>query len=131
MGRVQLNIATHKATEFMDITTAIEKIISEHKIGGGTVSLFLAHTTAALTTIAFNPSQDLDILATIETILPGKSAKLQAHSKLPLYIVASFLGQHLSVPVERGKLLLGEMQRIILVELNGPRERKIIMDWNV
>ena len=128
MGRVQLPVATSKAAEFVDITTLIEEVVQEQKISSGTVSLFLTHTTAALTTVAFSPNQDLDILATIETILPGNHPKLQPHSKLPLYIVASFLGQHLSVPVEKGRLLLGDMQRIILVELNGPRDRTVVVD---
>ena len=129
MGRVQLPVATGKAAEFVDITALIERVVQEQKISSGVVSLFLTHTTAALTTVAFNPNQDLDILATIETILPGNHPKLQAHSKLPLHIVASFLGQHLSIPVENGRLLLGNMQRIILVELNGPRERSVVMDY--
>lgn len=130
MNRVKLNITSTKTSELIDVTVAIEKAVAQQQISQGVISLFLAHTTAALTTVAFNPGQDLDILAAIETMLPGNSIKSQAHGKLPLYIVASFLGQHLSVPVENGKLLLGDMQRVVLVELNGPRERTIILDWN-
>lgn len=128
MNRVRLRFASTKITELIDITPTIAAVLALEKISQGQVSLFLLHSTAALTTVAFNPSQDLDMLSAIETILPDKYIELRTHSNLPLYAVASFLGQHLSIPVENGKLLLGDMQRIILVELNGPRERTVVVD---
>lgn len=128
MNRIKHAVTSAKTTELIDITPAVEQALEKEKIQQGEVSLFLLHSTAALTASAFNPAQDLDLLATIETILPNSHALLHAHSHLPLYVVASFLGQHLSIPVENGKLLLGDMQRIILVELNGPRERTVVMD---
>lgn len=113
----------------MDITKQVNYIISSKKVTGGSVSLFLMHTTAALITSAFDPKIDLDILDALEMTVPAYYSHLQHHAKVPHHVIASFLSASLIVPIEKGKLLLGDMQRIMLVEFNGPKEREIIIGF--
>lgn len=89
--------------------------------------MFLPHSTACLTTAALDPGTDLDILGAIEIILSQKVNHLRTYTHLPYYIVSSFLGPSLTIPAEGG-CKFGEMQRIALIEFNGPREREIIVD---
>lgn len=59
-----------------------------------------------------------------------ESAHTHHTGHLPAHIVASLLGPHLAIPVVKNKLMLGAFQSIVLVELNGPRKREILIDYH-
>jgi thiamine phosphate synthase YjbQ (UPF0047 family) len=40
--------------------------------------------------------------------------------------MSALIGTSVSLPFERKKLLLGTWQRVVLIELDGPRERQIV-----
>jgi len=46
-----------------------------------------------------------------------------AHS----HLIALMLGNHLSLPVHEGRLGLGRSQAVLLVELDGPRSREVLV----
>ena len=48
---------------------------------------------------------------------------------VPDHLLSTFLGTSVSMMVERGLLLLGTCQRVILVELAGPREREVVLGF--
>jgi secondary thiamine-phosphate synthase enzyme len=129
VNREILTIKTGKIEEIVDITDKINAIVSSHKEEGGVVLLFLMHTTAALVTAALDPKTDLDILDALEMTVPAYYSHLHHHARVPHHVVASFLSASQVIPVEKHRLMLGEMQRIMLVEFNGPKERTIVMDF--
>lgn len=118
-----LKISTSKKKEVVDITN---KISSQINIREGMINLFITHTTAALTTADLDPGTDLDFLDAIEAIAPGLDYR---HPHDPNHtndhIMSSIIGSSLSVPVKNNKLVLGTWQRVVLVELDGPRERNV------
>lgn len=123
-----MTIKTSKKREVIDIT---DRVASEIPAGAsGLVTVFVQHTTAAITCADLDPGTDRDFLEFLEKITP--SAKWRhphdpAHA--PDHLLASVIGPSVSLPVADGKLALGTWQRIILVELDGPRERKIEVVW--
>lgn len=126
-----LVIKTQKKKEIIDITDLIQEIIKKSKIKEGVIHLFLTHTTAALTTADLDPGTDLDMLEAFEKMIP----KLKYHhphdpSHVPSHILSSLIGTSLTLLIEKGELILGTWQRVILVELDGPKERKIIISLN-
>jgi secondary thiamine-phosphate synthase enzyme len=46
---------------------------------------------------------------------------------VPDHILSSLIGTSLIVPIKERRLVLGTWQRVVLIEFNGPRERKIII----
>jgi secondary thiamine-phosphate synthase enzyme len=46
---------------------------------------------------------------------------------VPDHILSSLIGTSVALPVDRGQILLGTWQRIVLVELDGPRERDLVL----
>jgi secondary thiamine-phosphate synthase enzyme len=48
---------------------------------------------------------------------------------VPDHILSSLIGTSVTQPVESGELVLGTWQRIILVELDGPREREVVLTF--
>jgi len=107
-----------------DITDAVAATLRQDV--DGVVHVTVLHTTAAITTADLDPGTDADFLDFLEAITPNRDWRHPhnpAHA--PDHLLASLIGSTVSVPVEDGKLILGTWQRIILVEMDGPRERNI------
>jgi secondary thiamine-phosphate synthase enzyme len=119
-------VTTRKKDQVVDITDTVEKHLQQEEHADGRCSLFLAHTTCAITTADLDPGTDLDLLDALRRLLPPLSYRHPhdpAHT--PDHILASIIGPSLVIPYARRQLLLGTWQRIILVELDGPRQRSI------
>ncbi len=124
-----LKISSHKKDEIIDITDEVEQKLNSPE--EGICSIFIAHTTAAITTADLDPGTDLDFLNALRHILPKGSLDFNhPHDPLhtPDHILSSIIGPSLTVPFKDGKLILGTWQRIVLVELDGPRERTIYLN---
>ncbi|HLZ58655.1 MAG TPA: secondary thiamine-phosphate synthase enzyme YjbQ [Ktedonosporobacter sp.] len=121
-------VATRQKDQVIDITDIVEKYLRDEKNVDGLCSLFVAHTTCALTTADLDPGTDLDLLNALRHLLP-KLTYRHPHdpSHTPDHILSSMIGPSLVVPYARQQLLLGTWQRIILVELDGPRSRTLHM----
>lgn len=117
-----MQVQTNKKREIIDLT----ETVADGLQGDGVVNLFVAHTTAALTTVDADPGADKDVLRALESMTPSvpwEHPHNPAH--FPDHLWASLIGPSLTVPFRDGKLLLGTWQRIILIELDGPRERQL------
>lgn len=119
-----LRINTTATKEIVDLTDRLEPVIRKAKLQEGLCALFVTHTTAALTTGEIGEGTDEDLLKVVEEIIPRirfQHAHNPAHAWS--HMASSILGPSLAVPVSAGKLVLGTWQSVILVELDGPRER--------
>ena len=119
-------ITTKRKDEVVDITETVETHLQELNAENGVCSLFVAHTTCALTTADLDPGTDRDLLDALRQLLPKLSYR-HPHdpSHTPDHILSSMIGPSLAIPFTNHKLLLGTWQRVILVELNGPRRRTV------
>jgi secondary thiamine-phosphate synthase enzyme len=117
-------VTTRKKDQVVDITDIVENYLQEEKNADGLCSLFVAHTTCAITTADLDPGTDLDLLNALRHVLPQlRYNHPHDPSHTPDHILASILGPSLIIPYMRHQLVLGTWQRIILVELDGPRQR--------
>jgi secondary thiamine-phosphate synthase enzyme len=123
----KLTLATHRKREILDITGQVEKHLPRES---GVCFLNVLHTTAALTTADLDPGTDLDMLDAFEAMIP-KLRYRHPHNPehVPDHILSSLIGASLTLPVESGSLVLGTWQRVILVELDGPRQREVILGF--
>ncbi len=134
MEKIYIN--TTKNKEVVDITDHVNKIIAGKKKKEGICHLFLPHSTAGLTTAIVNQNSELDLIDAFDVALPHfrEFGRRYEHShiytRLPDHIVSSFLGTSLAIPVIDRKLALGEFQRVVLVELNGPRKRTLWIHYD-
>lgn len=96
--------------------------------GTGVAYIFVAHTTAAITTADLDPGTDEDFLDFLEGITPKKEWR-HPHdpAHVPDHLLASLIGPGVGVPFEDGEFVLGTWQRTILVELDGPRTRDVFI----
>lgn len=119
----RLTIKTRKKREVLDITDRVEALLTAQS---GICHLLVLHTTAALTTADLDPGTDLDILDAFEAMVP-KLRYRHPHdpSHVPDHILSALIGTSVSLPFDQGKLVLGTWQRVVLIELDGGRERDI------
>jgi len=123
----KIEINTNKQTEFVDITTQVQKKISQSEISDGVCVVFVPHTTAGIT-INENADPDVvqDILMILNKKIPmGDSGYRHSEGNSAAHIKASLIGSSVSVIVENRKLQLGRWQGIYFCEFDGPRKREI------
>ncbi|OGD86930.1 hypothetical protein A2870_00395 [Candidatus Curtissbacteria bacterium RIFCSPHIGHO2_01_FULL_41_11] len=131
----EIIIKTNKPKEIVDITDKISALVRRQKEKEGFCHLFLSHTTAALTTSYLDPKLELELIDAFEIKIPRlttiRNQFTHNHhvAHLPSHVTAAYFGPSLSVPYKNGKLLLGNYQRIILIELNGPKKRQVIVGF--
>jgi secondary thiamine-phosphate synthase enzyme len=125
----RLVVKTHKKREIIDITQKLEAILWKHYADKtGICQLNLLHTTAALTTADLDPGTDLDMLDAFDIMVPKLDYRHEHNPEhVPDHILSAMIGCSVSLAVEAGLLLLGTWQRVVLVELDGPREREVVM----
>ncbi len=128
-------IKTKSSFQVIDITELIENQISKNKIKQGLVTITTKHTT---TSIRINEKEPLllkDIDNYLEELIPRKKDyhhdKIHQRENCPKdepenahsHIKAMLMGASETIPIKNGKLNLGTWQRILFIELDGPRER--------
>jgi secondary thiamine-phosphate synthase enzyme len=83
-----------------------------------------------LTTADLDPGTDKDLLEAVRKIFPeGDYRHPHNPDHVGDHIMSSIIGPSVLVPVKKGELKLGTWQRVVLVELNGRRERTITLNF--
>lgn len=125
-----LKVKTNQEKEIVELTDLVVRKIKEGKIGNALCHLFVKHTTAALTTGEVGEGTDEDLLEVVQKMIPSIAFRhLHNPDHAPDHMVGSILGPSLTVPIRNGQLVLGRWQRILLVEMSGPREREISISF--
>jgi secondary thiamine-phosphate synthase enzyme len=119
-------IPTIKKKNILDITGRVQAFLRTQKVENGLCHVFAKHTTCAVTTADLDPGTDLDMLDAFEELIP-KLRYRHPHNPehVPDHIMSTIIGPGVLVPVHSGELQLGTWQRIVLVELDGPRSRDL------
>lgn len=121
----ELTINTKSKRQIIDITENIKEIVT---IKSGLVHIFAKHTTVGLSVADMDPGTDQDYLNALEAIQPDISYR-HPHdpNHLPDHLLSAIIKPELNLPVNENRLLLGTWQSVILIEFDGPRERKLVL----
>lgn len=124
----ELKFKTKNYYDTIDITDEIEKEVKKSKINNGLISLFLKHNTAALLIQENDETIFEDIKNFLEKMLPLNerySHSYEGNINATAHLKNLTISRNLVIPIENGKIILGQWQRIISIELFEPRERKV------
>jgi secondary thiamine-phosphate synthase enzyme len=118
--------------DIIDITEELSNLVKESSIENGTVTVFLSGSTAAITTIEYEPGLIYDFPEMLSRIVPKdieyKHDNTWHDGNGHSHVRASLIGPSLTVPVIHGKLTLGTWQQIVLLEMDTrPRNRNVIL----
>ena len=125
-------IKTRGENDMIDITGQTSKAVEESKLKDGIVTVFVSGSTAAITTIEYEPGLTQDFSRMLSRIAPidieyehdNTWHDGNGHS----HVRASLIGPSLTIPFKDGDLILGTWQQIVLLETyTRHRERKIIL----
>jgi len=136
MFRTTLSVTSAKEGDIIDITPLVKKAVIESRIQSGLVNLFVQHSTAALTTIEYEPGVLADLRRALSVLAPDNAE--YAHNRRwgdgngRSHVKAALVGPSLTVPVADGELMTGTWQQLVLLELdvNAGRKREIICTVN-
>jgi secondary thiamine-phosphate synthase enzyme len=125
----ELRVQSTRAREMIDITGEVAEVVQRAGIPEGLCNVYVAHATAA---IVINENDDpnvcVDTLDALDKLVPaGVWRHDRVDGNAASHIQAAILGPSETVPVQGGRLVLGRWQAIMLVELDGPRDRRVIV----
>ncbi|MEW5996847.1 MAG: secondary thiamine-phosphate synthase enzyme YjbQ [Candidatus Micrarchaeota archaeon] len=117
-------IRTSRKVEVLDITSEVSKRMK----GGSLCVLFTPHTTAALTVNEFEPLLKSDLERFYSSTIPEKNWKHNSiDNNAEAHLLSSIIKPSVAIPVKGGSLSLGTWQKILFIELDGPRTRTVHM----
>jgi secondary thiamine-phosphate synthase enzyme len=127
-----VRVSTRGDDDIIDVTREIQALVQKRGFREGQALVFVAGSTAGLTTIEYEPGLLEDLPAAFERIAP-RGLRYSHHERWHdgnghSHVRASLLGPSLTVPFAEGRLLLGTWQQIVLIEFdNKPRERALVV----
>lgn len=128
----EIKVNSKKENDMIDITSKTSELVKKSGIQEGSVTIFVSGSTAALTTIEYEPGLKTDFPAMLERIAPSDIE--YGHEKMwhdgngHSHIKASLVGQSITIPFTNGNLLLGRWQQIVMIELDTrPRNRNLVV----
>jgi len=122
---MQWKDSTNRKRLVEDMTDQVAEKLPDH--GSGLATIFVQHTTAAVTTADLDPGTDEDLLDFLGSLVPERSWRHPHNPEhAPDHLLASVIGPSVAVPFHKGRLQLGTWQRIILIEFDGPRDRIVV-----
>jgi secondary thiamine-phosphate synthase enzyme len=128
-----LLVQTDRRVELIDITDTVMDRVRHSGIREGIASLWSMHTTCALFINEAQTALHTDILRVLEQVVDRDQAWLHndpQHSdcdrmNADSHLRAMFLGHSLTLQISAGESVLGQWQRILLGEMDGPRARSV------
>ncbi len=126
----EFRVRTERRTQLVDITARVQETLGEAE-GAAAALVFVPHTTAAVTINEHaDPAVARDFERALERMVGddwGWQHVEAGEENAASHIRASLMGTQVTVPLERGRLALGTWQGIFLCELDGPRERRVVV----
>jgi secondary thiamine-phosphate synthase enzyme len=125
----ELRIRTTAKREMIDLTARVAEVVARSRVAEGLCSVYVPHATAA---VVVNENDDpnvcTDVLDALDRLVPaGVWRHDRVDGNAASHIQATLLGPGETIPVQGGRLQLGTWQAVMLVELDGPRERRVLV----
>jgi secondary thiamine-phosphate synthase enzyme len=115
----------------VDLTEQVQRAVAESGVTTGQAALLVHGSTAALTTVEYEPGLvNHDIAAALERLAPKEGRYLHeetwhddnGHS----HVRASLIGPSLALPVVEGRVPLGTWQQVVLVDSDTRARRRTV-----
>ena len=128
----EFTLATAGDGEVLDVTAHAQKAIDNSGLRDGLCTVFIAHSTCAVTTIEHEPGCVADLNRVLERIAPqdepwehnDRNADTNGHS----HARAALMGPSVTVPFAAGELLVGTWQKVVCIDFDDrPRSRKVVI----
>jgi len=128
----ELRFSTQGDGDVIDLTEGVLEVVRSSGVDDGAVSVFVPGSTAAVTTMEYEPGGVHDLRASLERLVPREGDyehnRLNADSNSHAHIRAAVVGPSETVPLHGGRLATGTWQQLVLVDFDDrPRERRVVV----
>jgi secondary thiamine-phosphate synthase enzyme len=128
----ELTLSTRGDAEVIDVTADAQKGIDNSGLQNGLCTVFVAHSTCAVTTIEYEPGCNTDLATVLEQIAPEQSAwehnARNADTNGHSHVRAALMGPSVTVPFANGQLIVGHWQKIVCIDFDDrPRSRRLVV----
>ncbi len=128
----ELRLATQGDGDTVDITAEIQRAVADAGIEDGQATTFVRGSTAAITTMEYEPGGVHDLAAMLDRLIPAEGDyehnRLNHDTNSHAHQRASVVGPSQAVPVVGGRLQLGTWQQVVLLDFDDrPRERRVVI----
>jgi secondary thiamine-phosphate synthase enzyme len=128
-----LTIPTDERVQLIDLTDRVMALVARLGVREGVLNLCSLHTTSTLFVNEYQPALQSDMKAFLEHIVDADAGWMHndpAHSdcdraNADSHLRAMLMGHSLSLQISGGEIVLGQWQRILMAELDGPRPRQL------
>lgn len=119
----EFTVRTAAKCEVLDVTP---QVCAMMKKSGNACLVHVPHTTAGITINEFEPNIRADYADFFTRLAPPADYRHnKVDSNAEAHLISAIIKPSVLVPMDKGRLALGTWQCILLVEADGPRERKI------
>lgn len=127
----KFTVQTGRDISIVDITEQVRLAVESSKIESGAAIVFVSGSTAAVSTMEFEPGLLKDIPRVLEKIAP-LNADWEHHKTWndrngASHILSNLVGCSLTVPFEKKELLLGTWQQIVLMDFDRPARNRTVL----
>jgi secondary thiamine-phosphate synthase enzyme len=128
----ELRFATEGDGDVVDLTPGVRSVVHASGVIEGTISVFVPGSTAAVTTMEFEPGGVHDLKEALERLVPREGDyehnRLNHDTNSHAHIRAAIVGPSETVPLRDGRLATGTWQQIVLVDFDDrPRRRTVVV----
>ncbi len=124
--------STRGGADVIDITADIQRLVAEGPVADGIVTAFVRGSTAAITTMEFEPGGVADLRALLDRLIPVQGDyehnRLNHDTNSHAHQRASLIGASEQIPAIGGRLALGTWQQLVLIDFDDrPRDRTVVV----
>jgi secondary thiamine-phosphate synthase enzyme len=125
-----LRLQTPGNGQIVDLTDGVGRVVTAAEVDRGIVTIFAVGSTAAVTTMEYEPGGVSDLQALLDRLIPVRGDyehnRLNHDSNSHAHLRAALIGPSETIPVIDGRPALGTWQQIVLIDFDDrPRERTI------
>ncbi len=124
-----LGIKTEKPVQVVDITRQVNEAVKESGVLEGLCLVYTLHTTTGIVINEAESGLVQDLLQRMASLAPPGDGYL--HDRIDdnahAHLQAVLLGNSQTIPIEDGCLVMGTWQRVLFIELDGPRRRNVFL----
>jgi secondary thiamine-phosphate synthase enzyme len=128
----EIRLSTAGDGDAVDLTEGIERVVAQSGAADGAVSVFVPGSTAAVTTMEYEPGGVHDLRAALDRLVPAagdyEHNRLNRDTNSHAHIRAAIVGPSETIPLRGGRLVMGTWQQLVLLDFDDrPRERTVVV----
>jgi secondary thiamine-phosphate synthase enzyme len=131
ISTIQIDIQTRGHCDVKDVTPLVQQALTKSGLQEGQATVFVAGSTAGVTTVEFEPGLVKDLNEFFQKIIP-EGPEYHHHATWgddngSSHVRAALLKPSLTIPFKNGRLLLGTWQQVVVVDFDTRERRRPVI----